>query len=70
MNENPRTQPYDEIGIATVEGGHVLLDGPDGVALTLTANAAIATGRNLLEAGERALACTRSNLRQVNDNGQ
>jgi len=56
MTDNPHTQPFDDIGIATVEDGHVVLDGPDGVAITLTAKAAVATGRNLLEAGERALA--------------
>ena len=55
MQGRPHTQPYDTAGNATVEDGHVVLDGPDGVAMTLTAEAAVATGRNLLEAGERAL---------------
>ena len=48
----PRTMP----GVASVEEGHVLLDGPDGVAIALTAEAAHATGRSLIEAAERARA--------------
>jgi hypothetical protein len=55
MNDNPTTQPFTEAGVATVEDGHVILDGPDGVAITLTAHAAVATGRSLVEAGEKAL---------------
>lgn len=55
MNENPATEPFNDAGVATVEDGHVVLDGPDGVAITLTAEAAVATGRSLLEAGEAAL---------------
>lgn len=55
MTEHSTTEPFAEAGVATVEDGHVVLDGPDGVAITLTADAAVATGRSLMEAGEEAL---------------
>jgi hypothetical protein len=42
----PETQP----GIATAEGGLVFLDGPDGVAATMTADAAAQTGQSLIDA--------------------
>jgi hypothetical protein len=37
-------------GKASVEEGLVLLDGPDGIAVTMTAYAASETGKSLLEA--------------------
>ncbi|CAN5166763.1 hypothetical protein BH10PSE12_BH10PSE12_25020 [soil metagenome] len=37
-------------GKASVEQGLVVLDGPDGVAVTMTAFAASETGKSLLEA--------------------
>ncbi|MGQ2932755.1 MAG: hypothetical protein ACT6QT_08180 [Sphingopyxis sp.] len=46
--------PETEAGIATAEDGLVLLDGPDGVALTMTAAAARSTGESLIEAARRA----------------
>jgi len=46
--------PETEAGIATAEDGVVLLDGPDGVALTMTAAAARSTGESLIEAAMRA----------------
>ncbi|MBL8652329.1 MAG: hypothetical protein JNL35_18240 [Sphingopyxis sp.] len=46
--------PETEAGIATAEDGVVLLDGPDGVALTMTAAAARSTGESLIEAAKRA----------------
>ncbi|WP_411338992.1 hypothetical protein V6U71_13800 [Sphingopyxis sp. J-6] len=46
--------PETEAGIATAEDGVVLLDGPDGVALTMTAAAARSTGESLIEAARRA----------------
>lgn len=55
MHDNPAVEPFADAGIATVEDGYVVLDGPDGIAITLTAEAAVATGRSLLEAGESAL---------------
>ncbi|WP_432769996.1 MAG: hypothetical protein HEQ22_04405 [Sphingopyxis sp.] len=44
--QQPETQP----GIATAEGGLVFLDGPDGVAATMTADAAARTGQSLINA--------------------
>ena len=41
-------------GIATAESGVVILDGPDGVAVTMTPAAAAQTGRNLIQAAEAA----------------
>lgn len=55
MNAHDPTRPLDEPGVATAEGGHVLLDGPDGVAVTMTAAAAIATGDSLIAAGRQAM---------------
>lgn len=46
--------PETEAGIATAEDGVVLLDGPDGVALTMTPAAARSTGESLIEAARRA----------------
>lgn len=45
-----------EAGIASAEEGKVLLDGPDGVALTLTPDAAEGTGRSLIQAAQDARA--------------
>ncbi|MDR7156976.1 MULTISPECIES: uL15m family ribosomal protein [Sphingobium] len=45
-----QTQP----GIASAEDGLVLLDGPDGIAVTMTAHAASETGKSLIEAAQRA----------------
>jgi hypothetical protein len=47
-------QPRSDPGIATAEDGVVLLDGPDGLAITLTPQAAAQTGRNLIEAAAEA----------------
>lgn len=43
-------QPATTPGIATAEGGLVFLDGPDGVAATMTAHAAAGTGQSLIQA--------------------
>ena len=43
-------------GTASAESGVVILDGPDGVAVTLTVEAAEATGRSLIAAAEQAAA--------------
>jgi uncharacterized protein with beta-barrel porin domain len=45
-----QTQP----GKASVAEGFVLLDGPDGVAVTMTASAALETGKRLVEAARLA----------------
>ncbi|UZW57437.1 hypothetical protein NUH86_17780 [Sphingobium sp. JS3065] len=50
----PIFQPHAEPGVATAEDGVVLLDGPNGMALTLTPYAAAQTGRNLIAAAEIA----------------
>jgi len=43
-------EPETEPGIASAEGGLVFLDGPDGVAKTMTADAAARTGQSLIDA--------------------
>lgn len=47
-------QPLTEPGVASAEGGLVILDGPDGVAITMTADAAAQTGHSLITAAELA----------------
>ncbi|MFV3131967.1 hypothetical protein [Niveispirillum sp. KHB5.9] len=47
-------QPRTEPGIASAEDGLVILDGPNGLAATMTADAAAQTGRNLISAAEVA----------------
>jgi hypothetical protein len=47
-------QPQTEPGIATAEEGLVVLDGPDGVAVTMTADAAHKTGHSLISAADLA----------------
>ena len=57
MNERETGRPLlTEAGVASVEDGHVLLDGPDGVAITLSPEAALATADSLRAAAEQALA--------------
>ena len=46
--------PETEAGVATAEHGVVMLDGPDGIAATMTAAAARMTGQSLLEAAAHA----------------
>ncbi len=48
------SMPRDDPGIATAEQGFVLLDGPNGIAMTMTPHAADVTGRNLIEAAQTA----------------
>lgn len=52
MPSPPR--PETEPGVATAEDGVVMLDGPDGIAATMTAAAARGTGESLIEAAARA----------------
>ena len=42
-------------GIATAESGFVILDGPDGLAVTMTPEAAEKTGLSLIQAAKDAL---------------
>jgi len=46
----PETKP----GIATAEHGQVTLDGPNGVAIAMTPEAARETGRRLIAAADEA----------------
>jgi hypothetical protein len=55
-------QPYTTPGVASAEEGLVVLDGPDGIAITMTAGAAAGTGHSLLAAAEIA-------ERQLSDKG-
>ncbi len=52
--ENSHQQPQRAAGVASAEEGTVMLDGPDGVAVAMTPEAAEATGRNLIAAAEEA----------------
>jgi hypothetical protein len=46
----PQTRP----GSVSTENGQVMLDGPDGVAVAMTPEAALETGRRLIAAAEAA----------------
>lgn len=47
-------QPQTEPGIASAEDGVVILDGPAGVAITMTPHAAEQTAHSLISAAELA----------------
>lgn len=47
-------KPREDAGRASAEGGVVVLEGPDGVAVTMTADAAVKTADSLLEAAREA----------------
>ena len=49
-----KLEPEAVAGKATAESGVVLLDGPGGVAVAMTPEAARETGRNLIEAADQA----------------
>ena len=44
----------DEAGVAAAEHGEVILDGPNGVAVSMTPEAAHRTGQSLTAAAEKA----------------
>lgn len=46
--------PHEQPGLASAEAGQVLLDGPDGVAVSMTPDCAEETGRRLIDAAEQA----------------
>lgn len=48
------TQALSDPGVASAEDGFVVLDGPDGIAVTLTPEAAAETGKRLVKAAEDA----------------
>jgi hypothetical protein len=55
MSDRPLAQrPQNNPGVATAEQGIVMLDGPDGVAIAMTPEAAAATGHRLIAAAEEA----------------
>ncbi len=45
---------HDEASRVTVEGDEILLDGPDGLAVSMTPRAAAETGQRLIEAALEA----------------
>ncbi|WP_294237602.1 hypothetical protein [uncultured Sphingomonas sp.] len=47
-------QVHDEAGLATAEQGIVMLDGPNGVAVSMTPSAARRTGEGLVAAAREA----------------
>jgi hypothetical protein len=47
-------RPETDAGSAAAEAGEVMLDGPDGVAVSMTPDAANETGRRLIEAAKEA----------------
>lgn len=57
-DRNTALKPREEAGRATAENGVVILDGPDGVAVTMTADAAEQTADSLHEAARQARAGT------------
>lgn len=50
----PTNEPEVRAGVASAEQGVVLLDGPDGVAVSMTPEAAERTARSLLAAAAEA----------------
>lgn len=54
MSEPVPLEPLADPGVASAEVGLVLLDGPDGVAIAMTPDAAAETGRRLIAAAEQA----------------
>lgn len=51
---NAMPQPQTKPGTASAEDGFVILDGPNGVAVTMTSDAAAQTGHSLITAAEAA----------------
>lgn len=47
-------QPETTPGVAAADSGEVILDGPDGVAVSMTPEAAMETGRRLVAASDEA----------------
>lgn len=54
MTQKDSQLPQDEPGTADAEAGLVVLDGPDGVAVTMLPDAAEETGRRLIAAAAEA----------------
>jgi hypothetical protein len=60
MNESQRGKPHEDAGHASAEDGLVILDGPNGVAVTMTPEAAALTAASLRAAAAIAHTQTRS----------
>ncbi len=60
------SKQWEIAGVASVQEGVVVLEGPDGVAVTMTGDAAADTARNLLSASSQLLG-TRVILRKIAD---
>ncbi|MEP9360550.1 hypothetical protein [Sphingomonas sp. KR3-1] len=58
MGKISHAEPEELPGVATAEQGVVLLDGPDGVAIAMTPEAAEETGRRLVAAAQEAASQT------------
>lgn len=54
MDNNSSLKPRADAGVATAVEGVVVLDGPDGVAVTMTADAAAQTANSLHAAANEA----------------
>jgi hypothetical protein len=54
MDDAHMPEPFEKGGRAVAEEGIVLLDGPDGIAISMTADAAEQTGSSLLQAAREA----------------
>lgn len=54
MDRSPQSQLQTRPGIAVAEQGVVILDGPDGAAVTMTPEAAAATSASLMDAAATA----------------
>lgn len=50
----PHQEPQTEGGKASAEEGQVMLDGPDGVAVAMSPEAAVSTAQSLIAAAEEA----------------
>lgn len=55
MAQQPPHLPETEPGVASAEDGQVILDGPDGVAVAMTPECALATAQSLLGAVREAM---------------
>jgi hypothetical protein len=54
MTQSAVPQPQSQPGVAVAEEGLVILDGPAGIAVTMTPEAAARTGQSLLDASAAA----------------
>ena len=54
MTNSLHTDPFSTPSEVSVEEGHVILDGPNGIAFALTADAAVLLGERLIAAGRQA----------------